>query len=228
MKCPDCGYDIEKPNQKTCPCCGASLKIIIAQPAEEVEQPESSEQEPAQPEPPLQEVPPSVEPQQVCPRCKKAVPDGFNFCPHCGYDMREPAESAPVEEVPLATLSASQAVSQEAQRYEPEPLVKETEPEIKPGPHRYEPQYTPYQPEPEHYEPEPEHYQPENNDYKEVEEENPEMGGYYPYPGEEPTADTGVDVPESPATGSSSSWLVIAIASIVSLLLGALLYLVFN
>ena len=199
MKCPDCGYDIEKPNQKTCPCCGASIKTITAQPAEEVEQPEPSEQESAQPEPPLQEVPPSVEPQQVCPRCKKAVPDGFNFCPHCGYDMREPAESAPVEE-----------------------------PEIKPGPHRYEPQYTPYQPEPEHYEPEPEHYQPENNDYEVVEEENPEMGGYYPYPGEEPTADTGVDVPESPATASSSSWLVIVISSIVSLLLGALLYLVFN
>ncbi len=229
MKCNNCGYEIDKPNRKTCPCCGASLKIIIAQPAEEVEQPEPQWQDEVYPEPSRHEARNIEEPQQLCPRCKKAVPDGFNFCPHCGYDMREPAEAAPVEEVPLATLSASQDVCKESLHYEPEPIAVEQESEIKPIPRRYEPQYTPYHSEPEHDEPEPEHYQPENNDYGEEEEEdNPEMGGYYPYPGEEPTGETGEDFTEHTTTGTSMSWLTIVITTVVSLLIGALLYFIFN
>ena len=27
MKCPNCGYEIEKPNLKTCPLCGSSLNL---------------------------------------------------------------------------------------------------------------------------------------------------------------------------------------------------------
>lgn len=210
MKCPECGYEIEKPNRKTCPCCGASIKTIIAQPEEEEEQPEPFTQDPDRPEPSRQEVPLSAEPQQVCPRCQTTVPDGFNFCPSCGYDLREPAETEPEQDVPLAV---------------------EQEPEIKPGPHRYEPQYTPYQSEPEHYEPEPEHYQPENNDYEEVEEENPVMGGYYPYSGgeeEEPKEVYDDDFTEPSNNNSSMSWLTIVIATIFSLLIGALLYFIFN
>lgn len=228
MKCPDCGYEIEKPNQKTCPCCGASLKAIKTQPAEEVKQSEPFVQDSFRPEPPRLDTTPSAEPQHMCPRCQTPVPNGFNFCPSCGYDLREPSDTDSVNVGTLVASSASQIVNQDTQHDEPEPVVRELEPEIKPSPRRYEPQYTPYSSEPEFDEPEPEHYQPENIDYEEEEEDNPVMGGYYPYSGEEPVGDT-VDEPYPPvSTSQSTSWLVIVIAAFFSLFIGALLYFVVN
>ena len=229
MKCPDCGYEIEKPNKKTCPCCGASLKAIKAQTVEEVKQPEPFVQDSFRSEPSRTETSPSAEPQRVCPSCQTPVPNGFNFCPSCGYDMREPADSDSAEMEILAVSFASQSVNQDSQNDEPVPVVEELEPEIKPGPRRYEPQYTPYSSESELDEPKPEHYQPDNNDdYEEEVGDNPEMGGFYPYPGEEAVGDT-IDEPFPTASSSTStSWLVIVIAAITSFFIGALLYFVVN
>lgn len=216
MKCPHCDYIIDKPNRKTCPCCGAPITAEGSTQIDEVYPPEPH-YEPGHTDPPRPEPLHPEEPQQLCPRCDTPLPEGFNFCPKCGYNVREPEANTFSDEIPTARISSDFRTQPEPEHYHPEP-------------EHYEPEPQHYESEPEHYEPEPEPQveEPEPVYNDDNDEDNPVMGGYYPYPGEEPTADTGVDVPKSPATGSSSSWLVIVIASIVSLLLGVLLYLVFN
>lgn len=90
MKCPICGFDIEKPNQKTCPLCGYKLtqKDVVAD--ERVTSQETPPSVPfpekevsnrtgvihKQPTPP----PPLVE----CSLCHNRIPEDSRTCPYCG------------------------------------------------------------------------------------------------------------------------------------------------
>lgn len=91
MKCKICGYEIEKPNQRKCPCCGQILELeeTVQQPEkitpdmEEQQEKESNDANVNQSEPQVS---------GTCPMCNTLI-HGGNFCPNCGYDMRKKDES---------------------------------------------------------------------------------------------------------------------------------------
>lgn len=224
MKCKNCGYEIEKPNQRTCPCCGQSLTS-----APDVTPPPTSSMDI---DTPLQV------PKHECPSCHTFVSVGTNFCPNCGHNMQEEEVSTPppyeepepvLEPVPEPEL---QPVSQPVYKPEPQPTYDP------------EPAYTP-DPEPS-WEPEPAP-QPKYErrrkagsahpkrmseiDYNNsaLADESDDIAGYSPIPDDNGWSGAQI-VPDGsepqPTSSSSSSTLIMIGIAIGSLLLGALLYLV--
>lgn len=97
MKCPNCGFEIEKPNVRTCPCCGQKITQMEHVPDE----PLTSESTTSAPSPQTEEDSnqnaisqepsvwqPTPEPEKVvCSMCHNKVPKDSDFCPICGYDL---------------------------------------------------------------------------------------------------------------------------------------------
>lgn len=242
MKCKFCDFEIEKPNQRTCPCCGHSLdeEPVIQQSPMTAPTDDSSQL--------------SINPSStiVCPQCQAQLPEGTNFCPNCGFNFRQtaqvstpphpeppviltpepPVESTPEPESIYTPQPESVSVPEPEPVYVPEP---ESEPVYVPEP-KPEPVYEPeleLEPEPEPEptvvppsRPEPRRRSHTNNRHRKNgpepmhpqsdEETIPENNGY----------DTAIieDGPEpAPAPSSPSSWLIMATAAIGSLLVGAAL-----
>ena len=90
MKCKICGYEIEKPNQRKCPCCGQVLELEEAVQQPEPITPEIEEQEEKESnEAHINQNGPQIS--GTCPMCNTLL-HGGNFCPNCGYDMRKKDE----------------------------------------------------------------------------------------------------------------------------------------
>ena len=241
MKCNNCGYDITKPNQKKCPCCGV---LLTAAATEQTVEPDAPAQE-----------------QRLCPKCQTPLPVGVNFCPNCGQDLRQT-----VEDVQHHVLPESEPEPDSVPVSEPEPIF-EPEPEDEPIQEACpEPVYEP-EPEPvPKVEPEPtprpasirpvsrprkkrgsssDNYRSLTYEDNNVEVKKPvdisqepstepvatydpisheQVFEYEPEPKQEDSL--GYDpypIPE-PSSSNSTSWLLIAACGIVSILLGWLLY----
>ena len=90
MKCKICGYEIEKPNQRKCPCCGQVLELeeTVQQPEQitpHIEEQKEIEPDDAQ----INKNEPQIS--GTCPMCNTLL-HGGNFCPNCGYDIRKKNE----------------------------------------------------------------------------------------------------------------------------------------
>ena len=99
MECPNCGYEIEKPNPKKWPVCGHKLshkeQIDKASDATQESLSEIDTTDVSQSIPqdytPVQHTP---EPEMIeCPRCNTLISVDNNFCPRCGYNMRVPEDN---------------------------------------------------------------------------------------------------------------------------------------
>lgn len=231
MNCPNCGYEIKKPNQKKCPLCGVRLvtETVNTPPENQI----SAEEEQHQPELPVSE-PQAVEKnvptelQNLCPRCHTPLPALGNFCPNCGFDIRMKAESEPqVEQPVLAPTPQPEPVAAPQPAFVPQPMyVNEPIPQpLREPVYEPQPQPTPvYTPQPS---PTPMRETPLYGDDQGPtfidEEEGYVNGGYYPYPEDvENQNPVGEDL--TSGKPSSSTWLIILLTIIGSLLLGILLY----
>ena len=61
-----------------------------------------------------------------------------------------------------------------------------------------------------------------DENYDDIDEENPPMGGYFPYPDEE---NVDMNNNDETATDASKPWLTIVLSTIASILIGAIIYL---
>lgn len=197
MKCPNCGYEIDKPNKKSCPLCGHRItrEELLATPSVEsipdpideradcdIEQPSVSQ---------------SVEASPVmtrCPRCSELIPEENNFCPYCGCNMRQSI---------VPELSEAVDVPQ---MVEDSPMVSTPNEESDDVASAY-------------YDDAVEPEASDDNIREENWDEYIDNGSYIPYEGEEEDIEE-----ESPKETGPASWLIIGIAAIAGVLLGALLY----
>lgn len=116
MKCPICGFDIEKPNQKTCPLCGYKLtqKDVVAD-----ERVTSQETPPSVPFPEkevsnrtgvIHKQPTPPPPSAECPVCHSQIPEDSRVCPYCGTAVQ--GDSNGWEQEVQAPIEQSDAVDQ--------------------------------------------------------------------------------------------------------------------
>lgn len=227
MQCPNCGYEIEKPNQKKCPCCGhkiyheeqhiqhvpepvqTDLPSQTASVGAAVAAAVSLSQEP-KPKPPVVPEPIMVE----CPRCRTRIPEENNFCPRCGKNMRFEEENEPeMEKQQQKKAPDIESRNTSSSHITPEPQYNEhDDTDDIPDAILAE---DPVQPVVEKV-----YVRQEDLD------EYIEPGSYHPYPGEEDNQENSQEnIPSQQDTSSSpSSTPLIIIVALVSLLFGALLY----
>ncbi len=217
MKCSNCGYEIDKPNLKTCPLCGYKIvrKVQVETPLPEIAEPkigtlpsdqtvvanvdQSSSIQKDEPKMTPQE---PVSPLTVeCPGCHLRIPVDSNFCPHCGYDMHSPQEDNNKPEE--TSEPQEEPIQQPEPEIEPEPVyINEEEPE----------EQTPTS-------------TPENYRVEEDVDEYIENGSYQPYPDEEEDKkDDDIDDDNTQDKTSSNSWIIITVVAILSVAIGAILY----
>lgn len=209
MRCPNCGYEIDKPNKKSCPLCGCKitreelLKIEAA--PQEMAPPVADDAEAVRPQAPI--APQPSEPASVmveCPRCYKSVLEDANFCPYCGCDMRKPKAEAPYIEMyaqqpqpptqPVPNIQIASAEVSMADEDTQTPSDDVIEEDVSDG-------------------------SISTNIREENWDEYIDNGSYIPYEEEEESIEE-----EEPQKIGLASWLIIGIASIVGILLGILLY----
>ena len=134
MKCKNCGYEIEKPNLRKCPCCGKILETEDPVQQQVLDTPSTEGQnnrEPLENNAILDE----LQPYNFCPSCGTKL-HGENFCPNCGYNLRNtetPVKEEVVEENPepepaQQTHSETMDFFQEESELEGTPEVIEEEP----------------------------------------------------------------------------------------------------
>lgn len=209
MRCPNCGYEIDKPNKKSCPLCGCKITreelLTVEAAPQEMAVPVADDAEAVRPQTPITPQPSEPAPVMVeCSRCYKSVLEDANFCPYCGCDMRKPKVEAPHIEM---------YAQQPQQPIQPVPNIQIAVEEVPMA---------------------DEDTQTFSDDVVEeellddsistnVREENLDQyvdnGAYLPYDDEEEADDS---MPQE--TAGSLSWLIIGIAAISGILLGALLY----
>lgn len=122
MKCPICGFEMEKPNQKTCPLCGhkitprdfASDEGTSPQDAtsEILPNVEGGSNVMQQMQPVVQQETAMVE----CPICSSMVRADANFCPRCGHNMHEKPEK---EQLEISNISEPEQLMRDAGHEEP-------------------------------------------------------------------------------------------------------------
>ena len=128
MKCKNCGYEIKKPNLRTCPLCGRHIE-----PEDDVEHVPSEKgvQEEVHHEieekRPVPEIEQEQEEQTVCPKCHKPIGKDVKFCPECGCNIREYEEKQTSEPAEEKKEEPIQAPPQEPA---PEPPVEKDSIEI--------------------------------------------------------------------------------------------------
>ena len=210
MKCPNCGYELEKPNLKNCPVCGHKIKrdrdvgtpVATTSPlvSSTIESDVYTSEHPRTPEQVIHPV--MVE----CPLCRTLIPEENNFCPRCGYNMRQHEDSELQEEIATETPSIddSPLTFGEQMEWNNEPQTDDEE--------DAEEEKQPAMPLPD-------------NRRDENLEEYIDNGSYQPDQEEEEILDSTSQVEEAPA---STSWITIILAAIISVLFGALLYILFQ
>ena len=233
MKCSVCGFEIEKSNQKTCPLCGN--KIIREEPPVSTPHVTSSTEATAMTvpndhaatsQPSHQDSSPATQAIIIveCPRCHTRFSEENNFCPRCGYNMRFQQDNE--QEEPYQEPKHERV--QQTERDSTQRFVRDIEPKLE---HDEEQDDIP-----EAIIQEEEDFDPHANEN--IREENLDQfidnGSYHPYTDDDSTQDDSQeeyhddddmsDAGIPATTNTSTSWLTILIASIVSLLIGALLY----
>lgn len=213
MKCPNCGYELEKPNLKNCPACGHKLKRerVVVPPAVKLNSSETSSTDADVKESDrTRESEQStqtrvVTPRMVeCPFCHQFISEDSNFCPRCGYNMREQESSSPQEEIVPEQGGESEL-----------PIAFETLLEST----------------------EKENFPVDSGDYMEEEDasdsdmpdnvrdedldEDIDNGSYQPYSEED--EESPVDTNPQKDVSTSSSWFAVIITVVVGILTGALL-----
>ena len=215
MKCPNCGYEIEKPNMKTCPVCGHKLNRKVQIEPQSPSMAQSKEEAILSEEDPQEEMTLSSQQEEVsqnvsqvtsesklveCPNCHRGVQEESNFCPHCGCNMhslsriieeQEPIIEKQMEESTQFDTSAEPASSFYNDEDSEQPLDES----------------------------------PSESTLNDNDEEYIENGSYQPYHEEE---EVNQEEEAQKTDKSGSSWIAIIVTAIISVLLGALLnYLVF-
>lgn len=208
MRCPNCGYEIDKPNKKSCPLCGHKITreemLIVETASQKVVEDVAVNAEEMQPQEPT--APQSSEAALAmveCPRCYRSVLADANFCPYCGCDMRKPKADAqyidmyvqqvqpPTQPVPnIQIASAEVSMADEDTQTPSDDVIEE---DVSDG-------------------------SISTNIREENWDEYIDNGSYIPYEEEEES------IEEVPQKIGLASWLIIGIASIVGILLGILLY----
>lgn len=217
MKCPNCGYEIEKPNLKICPLCGSSLKS------------DGKDEHPTQNDTPINEqrdidIPEEIifdtkvvdaqeKSQKRCQRCQSPLPSAGNFCPICGLNIRENEEEKP--QIEKSTTIIESQVETMPNSNIPEPISQFQqedvyENELQPQNQNMELQNSDYQ-------------EPLYND-EENEEQGYENGGYYPYSNQEESYASDGDESAIDRGKFNSPLLTIVLSIIVSLFLGIFLF----
>lgn len=201
MKCPNCGYEIDKPNKKSCPLCGHRItrEELLATPSvesipQEVLEPIVEKDDCDAYQPPVSQSAEAHPVMAQCPRCSELIPEENNFCPYCGCNMRQSM---------VPELSEAVDVPQ---MVEDSPVVSEPDEESDGVASDY-------------YDAVVEPKASDDNIREENWDEYIDNGSYIPYEGEE----EGIEE-ESPKETGPASWLIIGIAAIAGVLLGALLY----
>lgn len=209
MKCPNCDYEIEKANLKTCPLCGSSLEMgekeeYATKNNAAIEEQQNMEVADEKLQETYADNIPEVQ-QPVCPRCQKPMPANVNFCPYCGFDIREQTNGLLKETV---TDVEEQMSEQES--------IKSTHETMQ---FQYETRRSEESEEEVHVMPT---HSASDENYDDIDEENPPMGGYFPYPDEE---NVDMNNNDETATDASKPWLTIVLSTIASILIGAIIYL---
>lgn len=219
MKCPNCGFEIEKPNVKTCPCCGLKITRVEVVPDEgavPLETPSTAAHQDEMPsnkpsdihvQPASQQLP---EPVMVeCPMCRTQVPEDTNFCPNCGNNMharveQEHFDSSTISDAPDYATSEALRTNQEPEATEEydapsvsTPVVEQEKPTT---PSRID------------------NYRAEDTD------QYVENGAYIPDEPEEDANDEPEDTPQKQETSSIPPSIIFIVTAIVSIALGVGLY----
>lgn len=206
MKCSNCGYEIESSNLKTCPLCGSALVFenndvssttqvgTAADEPREVEKPETASSD----------VNNQVEVQVVCPQCNESLVHKTKFCPNCGFDFQKQEDQV------------QESVQEETEPLPSEPVVWYVEE----APDDVMPKQKPQMNEPEI----PAHDELDAVRHEDDEEEELQMGGYYPYPEDEPEGPAKKDQEKGKVRKTFPQWLKVALTVLLSVAIGALLY----
>ena len=232
MKCANCGYEIDKPNRRTCPCCGQPVEIKQEVTEEQVETPDDSEEEaleePQEPSSgPVEDEDAKSSLTQECPRCHSTISTDDNFCPKCGFNVNQDEDVTVVELNTVQPLQPKQEAVSETE-YEPErpPKVETQQPsKIVPPPLPNTVQ------EPTHKKTTLPPLPIENHVHREMPPEplTAQDESLDPYNGYDsaPVVDDGQgDYTSSSSSSSSFTWLAVLIACVVSILIGVLLYII--
>ena len=214
MKCSNCGYEFEKPSQKTCPLCGHKVtRISLVTDEESIPQEQTSndfiEAEAVSSIDASPSVSPTVktEPAPVtleCPICHTKVSEDTNFCPHCGHDMHFNAIEEPNEET--VSLKPIESAVEEMVAHEEQDVITDAELVA-------EQEITPIS---NHHD----NYRDEDGD------EYIENGAYVPDSEEDSQQWTTESTPQSERSSVSQS-LILIITAILSIALGAAIYCIF-
>ena len=238
MQCPNCDYEIEKPNTKKCPLCGERLTPVQRPTADAHTVPPAPHPAPEA----VEETTANLgQPEIVeCPVCRTRIPGESNFCPRCGHNMHEEVQTQEHEEPeqPKATEASKQPETPK------EPEQPETHKGLEQPETPLEPELTSAPPTDdipdaviERDEPHPtsapiEAATPAKEIIyvREEEDEDIDNGSYQPYPGEDPVTDdpaSGDNTPPSHGTDASPiaipTWIIITIAAVASIAIGAAL-----
>ena len=206
MKCSNCGYEIESSNLKTCPLCGSALVFenndvssttqvgTAADEPREVEQPETASSD----------VNNQAEVQVICPQCNEYMVHKTKFCPNCGFDFQKQENQV------------QEPVQAETEPLPSEPVVWYVEE----APDDVMPKQKPQMNEPEI----PAHDELDAVRHEDDEEEELQMGGYYPYPEDETEGPAKKDQEKGKVRKTFPQWLKVALTVLLSVAIGALLY----
>lgn len=115
MKCPNCSYEIENVNARKCPSCGAR---IARKAKEQIHEEEQSNDNKTEVMPPQKQDTPMQETElakMFCPSCGNAITDDANFCPHCGYEVRSVLDDSPQQTEESSQQPASEPMQLDEQ-----------------------------------------------------------------------------------------------------------------
>ncbi|MGN0234646.1 MAG: zinc ribbon domain-containing protein [Bacteroidaceae bacterium] len=206
MKCSNCGYEIESSNLKTCPLCGSAL-VFENNDVPSTTQTGTAADEPREVEKPetiSSDVNNQAEVQVVCPQCNEYMVHKTKFCPNCGFDFQKQENQV------------QEPVQAEAEPLPSEPVVWYVEE----APDDVMPKQKPQMNEPEI----PAHDELDAVRHEDDEEEELQMGGYYPYPEDDPEAPAKKDQEKGKGRKTFPQWLKVALAVLLSVMIGAFLY----
>lgn len=236
MKCENCGYEIDKPNRRTCPCCGQPI-VIEQQKSEEFKLP--LEEKPTEEEfgdsvttPDEKEVEAEINSSsstlpsssmQECPRCQAVLSADDNFCPKCGYHIHQQEEDDTTEQTVIEQITQ---LEQEA--FKPMPEIEHSQEQETPQQPVVVPPPLPDPTQDQKHKittPQP---PPVDSVQRVTPPELPiaQDESMDPYNGYD-TAPIVDDGQGDYSSSSSFTWLVAVAACVVSILIGALLYCLF-
>ena len=216
MKCTNCGYEGNKPHQKKCALCGEPLEEECSS----VEQCIPVNDQPTVPTEASADH--NYETKQPCPGCGALLPEDIKFCPECGHNLNN---AKPDEVSTTASVADNSGQnSRQARFWGNKTANNNPSDEMTSSGSQVQREIVP-EPAPQSEE-EPLHYEEPIRSFSEEDEE--QINKVYDYDEEEKSAsDIEEPVPDIEPTSKPSqgtSWLLPLLAAILSLVAGAMLY----